>query len=276
MPGKLYIVATPIGNLSDITLRALDTLKSVSFIAAEDTRVTVKLLNHFSIKAPLVSYYEHNAKEQGQKIVSRILAGEDCALVSDAGTPAISDPGEDLASLCVKSGIPVIPIPGPSAIISALSASGMKSGRFTFEGFLSTSQKSRKDHLKSLITEERTIVFYEAPHKLIRTLKDLLSILGERRVCFCRELTKIHEEFLHMTLSEATVFFDAHPPRGEFVLILEGALPQTPDAPDSLFLVGEQIKAGRPLSEAVKNVSRETGVNKSELYRLALDTFKND
>ncbi len=277
MPGKLYVVATPIGNLGDISLRALDILKSVSFVAAEDTRVTLKLLNHFSVKVPLISYYEHNAKEQGEKIVSRILSGESCALVSDAGTPAISDPGEDLAALCAASGIEVVPVPGPSAVIAALSASGMKTGRFTFEGFLSTSRKSRTEHLKSLKSEERTMVFYEAPHKLKRTLQDLFDAFGDRPVCIARELTKLHEEFLRLTLGEAAAHFEETVPRGEFVLIVAGAAPEKTEAPpDALELIGQLINGGVALSEAVKRVSRETGVQKSGLYRLALDRYKND
>ncbi|MCX7615661.1 MAG: 16S rRNA (cytidine(1402)-2'-O)-methyltransferase [Clostridiales bacterium] len=276
MPGKLYIVATPIGNLGDISIRALDTLKSVSFIAAEDTRVTMKLTNHFSIKAPLVSYYEHNAKEQGEKIVSRILSGEDCALVCDAGTPSISDPGKDLASLCADSGITVVPVPGPSAIITALSASGMNTGRFTFEGFLSTSQKSRKEHLKSLINEERTMVFYEAPHKLNKTLRDFYDTFGNRAICISREITKLHEEFLRTTLSDAISHFEEHPPRGEFVLILSGAEHKKPDTIDALSMVGLYVEKGMSLSESVKKVSRDASVGKSELYRMALEKYKKD
>ncbi|MDP4110384.1 MAG: 16S rRNA (cytidine(1402)-2'-O)-methyltransferase [Bacillota bacterium] len=275
MPGKLYIVATPIGNLRDITERALETLKTVDFIAAEDTRVTSKLLNHYSIKAPLISYYEHNKKEQGGKIISRILSGESCALVSDAGTPAISDPGEDLSRLAAESSIDVVPIPGPSAIITALSASGMKTGRFTFEGFLSTSRKSRSEHLNELIDEERTMVFYEAPHKLRKTLKDLFEALGDRPVCLARELTKLHEQFLRTTLSEAVSLYEETEPRGEYVLIVAGAEKKAPDAPgDVLPLVGERLKTGVTLSEAVKQISRETGAKKSELYRAALEKYK--
>ena len=237
--------------------------------------MTVKLLNHYSIKVPLVSYYEHNAKEMGAKIVFRILSGESCALVTDAGTPAISDPGEDLAFLCAESGIEIIPIPGPSAIIAALSASGMKTGRFTFEGFLSTSQKSRREHLVSLREEERTMVFYEAPHKLLKTVKDLYNAFGGRRICIAREITKLHEEILRFTLPEAVRYYEEHEPRGEFVLIVEGAVPKKPDAPDALAKVLSSMEDGLSLSESVKKVSRETGVGKSELYRLSLEKTKN-
>jgi 16S rRNA (cytidine1402-2'-O)-methyltransferase len=214
MSGILYLVATPIGNLGDISKRAADTLASVDFIAAEDTRVTLKLLNHLQIKKPTVSYYEHNRTESGAKIRDRLLAGETCALVTDAGMPAISDPGEDLVRLCAEAGITVYPIPGPCAAVTALAVSGLTTGRFTFEGFLSTAKKSRFEHLNALKTEKRTMIFYEAPHKLLPTLRDLLEALGDRRISVSREMTKLHEETLRMTLSGALAHFTEMAPRG--------------------------------------------------------------
>ena len=224
MAGTLYLVPTPIGNLGDISPRAKKTLAEVDFIAAEDTRVTLKLLNHLEIKKPLVSYYEHNKAESGPRIVERLLAGECCALVTDAGSPAISDPGEDLVALCAKADICVCAIPGPCAVVTALSVSGLPTGRFCFEGFLSTNKKSRREHLDSLKGEMRTMIFYEAPHKLQNTLKDLCAAFGtERRISLCRELTKLHEQILRMTLGEALAYYTENDPRGEYVLVLEGA-----------------------------------------------------
>ena len=237
MAGILYLVPTPIGNLGDISLRARQTLENADFIAAEDTRVSLKLLNHLEIKKPLVSYYEHNKTFKGGRIVERILAGETCALVSDAGSPAISDPGEDLVKECAAAGITVCAIPGPCAAITALSISGQSTGRFCFEGFLSMSKKSRREHLSSLRAEKRTMIFYEAPHKLMNTLEDMVEVFGaERPVSFCRELTKLHEEVIRTTLGEAIVHFTETPPKGEFVLVVAGApeeakeIPTTTDA----------------------------------------------
>lgn len=221
--GALYVVGTPIGNLSDFSPRAAETLAAVDFIAAEDTRVTMKLLNHFGIKKPLVSYYEHNKAEKGGRIVDRILAGETCAIVSDAGMPAISDPGEDLVALCAEHDVPVLVVPGPSAVISALAVSGLPTGRFTFEGFLSVNKKSRKDHLESVKNEVRTMVFYEAPHKLPYTLRDMAEIFGDRRIALVREITKIHEECVRTTLYKAAEYYEQNAPKGEFVLVIEGA-----------------------------------------------------
>ena len=218
----LYVVTTPIGNLADMTPRAVEVLGKVDFVAAEDTRVGGSLLAHFDIHKPLVSYYEHNKCERGEIITARILAGESCALITDAGTPAVSDPGEDLAALCVEKGIKVSPIPGVSALITALSASGMPSGRFCFEGFLSVNKKSRREHLASLKDETRTMIFYEAPHKLRTTLDDLFAAFGDRKLVMARELTKLHEEFIHTTLSGAVELYKDVSPRGEYVLILAG------------------------------------------------------
>ncbi len=207
MAGILYLVGTPIGNLGDLSPRALETLGSADFIAAEDTRVTMKLLNHFELKKPLVSYYEHNKAESGKKILERLLAGETCALVTDAGMPAISDPGEDLVRLCAENGVEVRVVPGPCALVSALALSGLSTGRFTFEGFLSVNKSARFEHLDALRTEKRTMIFYEAPHKLLATLRDMLEVLGDRRISLCRELTKIHEEALRTTLSGALEYY---------------------------------------------------------------------
>lgn len=270
MSGTLTLVPTPIGNLSDISPRCRQALEAADFIAAEDTRVTLKLLNHLGIKKPLVSYYEHNKAFSGKKIVERILAGENCAQVSDAGTPAISDPGEDLVRLCAESGITVTAIPGPCAAITALSMSGLPTGRFTFEGFLSTTKKNRAAHLKSLENERRTMIFYEAPHKLAATLRDLMQAFGEdRRIALCRELTKLHEEVLRMTLSEAAAYYAETAPRGEYVLIVDGA-PETQETEtsmeDALARVAALTAGGVSKKDAVKQVAQETGLPKNALY----------
>ena len=226
MSGTLYLVATPIGNLNDISPRALETLSQVDFIAAEDTRVSLKLLNHFSIKKPLLSYHEHNHVSAGQQIVQRLLGGEDCALVTDAGTPAISDPGEDIVRLCAEHEIPVYSIPGCCALISALAVSGLSTGRFSFEGFLSVNRRSRREHLTSLLGEKRTMIFYEAPHKLRTTLADLASAFGgDRSITLCRELTKLHETITKTTLQQAIEWYEENQPRGEYVLVVAGASP---------------------------------------------------
>jgi 16S rRNA (cytidine1402-2'-O)-methyltransferase len=273
MAGMLYLVPTPIGNLGDISLRCRETLETVDFIAAEDTRVSLKLLNHLNIKKPLVSYYEHNRAESGPRIVTRLLAGETCALVSDAGSPAISDPGEDLVALCAEAGITVTAIPGPCAAVTALSISGLPTGRFTFEGFLSTNKKNRRDHLESLVGEQRTMIFYEAPHKLRNTLEDLQKAFGpERRVSLCRELTKLHEEVIRTTLSGAVAYYKEQDPRGEYVLILEGAAPAAADemtVEDALALVEAKIAAGMSRKDAVKEAAKETGIPKNTLYDAA-------
>ena len=268
--GTLYLVATPIGNLGDISARAASTLREADFIAAEDTRVTLKLLSHLSLKKPLVSYYQHNSSDSGKRIVARIQSGENCALVTDAGTPAISDPGEDLVRLCVADGIPVIIIPGPCAAVAAVALSGLSGGRFTFEGFLSTSRKSRFEHLDELKTEKRTMIFYEAPHKLIRTLNDMLSVLGDRCVSISREITKLHEETLRCNLSEAVAHYEQNTPRGEFVLIIEGAKPDI-SSEDVLFEAIETAKiyvsSGLTVKDAAKKASTETGASKNAIYR---------
>ncbi len=270
----LYLVPTPIGNLSDISPRCRETLANADFIAAEDTRVTLRLLNHLEIKKPLVSYYEHNKEVSGPKIVERILAGETCALVSDAGSPAISDPGEDLVRLCAEAGIPVCAIPGPCAAITALSISALPTGRFCFEGFLSTNKKSRREHLDSLQGEQRTMIFYEAPHKLRNTLGDLATAFGEsRRISLCRELTKLHEEVLRMTLAEAMAYYAEQEPRGEYVLIVEGASAVAEEAltlEAALSMVAQQMEQGLSKKDAVKAVAKLTGFPKNALYEASL------
>ena len=270
MAGMLYLVPTPIGNLGDISQRCQETLEQADFIAAEDTRVSLKLLNHLQIKKPLVSYYEHNRAESGPRILERLLAGETCALVSDAGSPAISDPGEDLVALCAANGVPVSAIPGPCAVITALSISGLPTGRFTFEGFLSTNKKSRQEHLLSLTAEQRTMVFYEAPHKLLNTLQDLQNAFGpKRRISLCRELTKLHEEVIRTTLEGALAYYQDQAPRGEYVLVLEGAAPvekETLSLEDAVALVEQQVAQGVSRKDAVKQISKQTGLSKNALY----------
>lgn len=274
MAGMLYLVPTPIGNLGDISLRAKQTLESADFIAAEDTRVSLKLLNHLEIKKPLVSYYEHNKAFKGSRIVERILAGETCALVSDAGSPAISDPGEDLVKECAAAGITVCAIPGPCAAITALSISGQSTGRFCFEGFLSMSKKSRREHLDSLRSEKRTMIFYEAPHKLMNTLEDMVEVFGaERPVSFCRELTKLHEEVLRTTLGQAIVHFTETPPKGEFVLVVAGApeeVRELPTALDAAARVSALIAQGLSRKDAVKQTALELNLPKNAVYAAAL------
>lgn len=278
MSGMLYLVPTPIGNLGDISPRCRKTLAEADFIAAEDTRVTLKLLNYLEIKKPLVSYYEHNKNESGPRIVQRILAGETCALVSDAGSPAISDPGEDLVRLCSEADIPISAIPGPCAAISALSISGLPTGRFCFEGFLSINKKSRQEHLSGLKNETRTMIFYEAPHKLTRTLDDLAAAFGaERRISLCRELTKLHEQVVRTTLGEACALYAQTPPRGEFVLIVDGAQPVAEAAlslEDAVALALDAIAAGASKKDAVRQVAADTGFSKNLLYDAVLKAEK--
>ena len=274
MAGMLYLVPTPIGNLGDISIRCRQTLEEADFIAAEDTRVTLKLLNHLGIKKSLVSYYEHNKAFKGDKIVERILNGETCALVSDAGSLAISDPGEDLVKQCAAVGIPVCAIPGPCAAITALSISGQSTGRFCFEGFLSTSKKSRREHLESLQAEQRTMIFYEAPHKLLSTLEDLRDAFGpDRSISLCRELTKLHEEVVRTTLGEAVEKYTENPPKGEFVLIVAGAAPAEKEVPteiDAATRVAQLMEEGLSRKDAVKQTAKELGLPKNAVYDIAL------
>ena len=275
MSGVLYLVPTPIGNLGDISTRMAKTLEEVDFIAAEDTRVSLKLLNHLGIKKPLISYYRHNTESAGPAILNRLLGGENCALVTDAGMPAISDPGEDLVALCAENGVRVIAIPGPCALVTALAISGLPTGRFTFEGFLPMNKKNRKLHLASLAGEERTMIFYEAPHKLTATLEDLAEAFGgERRVSLCRELSKLHEEVVRTTLGEAVEKYAAEPPKGEFVLVVEAATPVAPEEismEDGVALVRRYREAGLSLKEASRRAAAETGLNRKALYDAALE-----
>ena len=275
MPGMLYLVPTPIGNLSDISIRCRETLEMVDFIAAEDTRVSLKLLNHLGIKKSLVSYYEHNKAFKGNVIVDRILAGETCALVSDAGSPAISDPGEDLVKQCAEAGITVCAIPGPCAAITALSISGQSTGRFTFEGFLSTAKKSRKDHLESLRGEQRTMIFYEAPHKLLNTLEDMAAAFGaDRPISLCRELTKLHEEVIRTTLGGAVELYNQQPPKGEYVLVVAGAEPVVQEAAtpeDAAKRVAVLMESGMSRKDAIKLVAQELNLPKNVVYDAALE-----
>ena len=274
MPGMLYLVPTPIGNLGDISIRCRQTLEQADFIAAEDTRVSLKLLNHLGIKKSLVSYYEHNKAQKGNVILDRILAGETCALVSDAGSPAISDPGEDLVKQCADAGITVCAIPGPCAVITALSISGQATGRFCFEGFLSTAKKSRREHLESLVNEQRTMIFYEAPHKLMNTLESMAEVFGpERSISLCRELTKLHEEVIRTTLGGAIQLYASQPPKGEYVLVLAGCTPPekaeaTPE--DAARRVQALMAEGMSRKDAVKQTAKELELPKNVVYDASL------
>lgn len=269
----LYVVGTPIGNLGDMSPRAVETLENVDFIAAEDTRVTLKLLNHFNIKKPLISYFEHNKAEKGEIICSRIINGESCALVTDAGMPAISDPGEELVRQCREKGIKTISVPGPSAVVTALALSSLPTGRFTFEGFLSMNKKSRREHLEEIRDERRTMVFYEAPHKLAATLADLYEALGDRELSIVRELTKIHEEVIHTTLKQAAENYADGGLKGEIVLVIEGAekpVQTELTVNDALAIAKDLCDKGSSLSDACKTAAKETGFKKGELYKLLL------
>lgn len=272
--GVLYLVATPIGNLEDITLRALKTLKEVDLIAAEDTRQALKLLNHFEIKKPLVSYYEHNKKSKGNYLINEMLAGKSIALVSDAGTPGISDPGEDIVKLCIENEINVIPVPGAVAAVSGLIVSGLPTGRFVFEGFLPMNKRQRKERIQEIKDETRTMVFYEAPHKLVYTLKDLYETLGNRNIVLARELTKKFEEIIRCTFSEAIEKYDKEPPRGEYVLIVEGKdegelSMQKKKEWDALSIKEHYemyIKEGLDKKEAMKKVASDRGLSRRDIY----------
>lgn len=273
MTGTLYVVGTPIGNLSDFSPRAVKTLEDVDFIAAEDTRVTQKLLNHFGIKKETVSYFEHNKRERGEIICRRIINGESCALVTDAGMPAISDPGEELVRQCREAGIHVAAVPGPTAFASALAISGMETGRFTFEGFLSVSKKSRFAHLDEIKDEKRTIIFYEAPHKLANTLKDLYSALGNRKLAIVREITKIHEEVLNTTLAEASGKFAENQLKGEIVLIIEGKKESENEKitlDDAVLMARSLVEGGMSINQAARETASQTPYKKGDIYRALL------
>lgn len=275
MAGELFIVGTPIGNLGDFSPRAVQTLREVDFIAAEDTRVTLKLLNHFEIKTKLVSYHEHNRAEKGPAILERILGGESCAVVTDAGMPAISDPGQDLVKLCQTHGVKVNTVPGPSAVITALALSGLNVARFSFEGFLSMNKPKRREHLEEIRTERKTMVFYEAPHKLAATLQDLYDTLGDRRVAIVKELTKIHESAEITTLGAAAEAYRDRKVRGEFVLVIEAKTPEEEAAqretPDPTALAREYLKQGMSKNEAAKLAAKQTGAKKGDIYKQLLE-----
>ncbi|MEG0541422.1 MAG: 16S rRNA (cytidine(1402)-2'-O)-methyltransferase [Angelakisella sp.] len=278
---KLYIVGTPIGNLSDLSPRAGRVLGEVDFIAAEDTRVSGKLLQHLGIKKPMVSYYQHNMRERGQQIIDRIAAGESCAIITDAGMPCISDPGEDLVRLCHDQSIPIEVVPGPTAAMSALAASGLATGRFAFEGFLSVKASSRREHLAEVQNDPRTLIFYEAPHKLRATLTDMSAAFGaDRPVTLARELTKLYEEITRPTLGEAVELYKEREPRGEFVLIVGGAAPKAAEEQISRQQAAEMIVqlngCGVSLSDAAKQVAADTGYKKGELYKLAQTLLDSD
>lgn len=270
MTGTLFVVGTPIGNLGDFSPRAVETLSSCDFIAAEDTRVTIKLLNHFGIKKPMMSYYEHNRAERGEKILERLLNGENCALVSDAGMPIISDPGEDLTALCYENNIPIKAVPGPCAFVTALAISGMPAGRFTFEGFLTRAKPNRREHLLSLVDEKRTMVFYEAPHKLPSTLKDMAEYFGDRSIAIVKEITKIYESVERTTLFEAAKKYDGTNLKGEYVLIVSGKPEEKETAPtlfDAVEKARELVLGGASVNEAAKEAAKLTGIKKSDIYK---------
>ena len=275
MAGKIYVVATPIGNLNDLTPRMKQAFEEADFIAAEDTRVSVKLLNHFGIKKPLVSYYEHNLRQKGDYIIQRVLEGETCAVCSDAGTPCISDPGEILVKQAHEAGITLVPVPGPSAVITALCVSGQDTGRFCFEGFVSTVKKQRREHLESLAQEKRTMIFYEAPHKLLNTLKDFKEYFGaDRSLTIAKELTKLHEQIWLTTVGEALDHYTENSPKGEFVLIVAGGVFETAEAELTLDDVAQKCieimeNENLPLKEAAKQACAKTKFSKSEVYKAA-------
>lgn len=270
LSGKLFVVGTPIGNLGDITYRAVETLKTVDFICAEDTRVTVKLLNHYEIKKPLVSYHEHSARQVSENIVNRILSGENCAVVSDAGMPCISDPGEDLVYRCIENDIPIEVVPGPTAMASAVAISGLSTSRFSFEGFLSVTKKQRFSHLKSVAKDPHTLIFYEAPHKLVSTLTDMLEYFGDRKISLCRELTKIYEEVIRTTISGAIEYYKDKTPKGEYALVIEG---YSEEAALTEITIEEAVQQAQKLIDdgikavdACKETAKATGYKKSDIY----------
>ncbi len=281
--GTLYLVATPIGNLADLSERAVKVLSEVDFIAAEDTRNSVRLLTYLDIRKPMVAYHEHNRIEAGEAIAARLLAGESCALITDAGTPAISDPGEDLVALCAQRGIPVTSIPGCCAAIVALTLSGLPTRRFVFEGFLSAVAKDRRERLRQMKNEERTVIFHEAPHKLKKTLADMAEIFGaERKISLCRELTKLNEDIFRTDLAGAVRFYEEHEPRGEYVLVLEGCSEkEASDNREGLLSlsvtehVDFYIGQGQDKKEAMKSAARDRGVTKSDIYREYVTNVEN-
>lgn len=273
--GIFYVVGTPIGNLGDMTYRAVETLKAVDLICAEDTRVTLKLLNHFGIKKPMICYQEHNAAQSGEEILTRLQSGQNAAIVTDAGMPCISDPGEKLVKLCAENDIKVEVVPGPSAVISALAISGLGTSRFRFEGFLSVNKRQRFDHLAQVKNAQETLIFYEAPHKLHKTLRDMLEYFGDRKISLCRELTKLHEEVVRTTLSEAVKLYPDKGVKGEFVLVIEGASEDEVIAPETIEQAFEQVQIlvekGVRGADACKEIAKATGFSKGELYAMLIE-----
>ena len=275
----LYLVGTPIGNLADMSERAKKVLSEVDFVAAEDTRNSMKLLSLFDIKKEMVSYHEHNKKASGERIVARLLAGESCAIITDAGMPAISDPGEDLVRLCAEAGVTVSVVPGPSAVVSALALSALSTVRFAFEGFLPAQKGERRKRLEAVKHDDRTLVFYEAPHKLKSTLLDMSEILGsDRKISLCRELTKLNEETLRLTLGDAVNYYEENEPRGEYVLVVSGfdGVVPTEGGEDLTLLSPEEHVAryeaeGMKRMDAIKKAAKDRGVSKSELYKLLIE-----
>ncbi len=276
--GMLYIVATPIGNLADMSERALKVLANVDFVAAEDTRNSLRLLTHFGISKPLVSYHEHNKREKGEEIVVRLLGGESCALVTDAGTPAISDPGEDLVRLCAEAGVPVTSVPGACALITALTLSGLGTARFVFEGFLPVTKKERRERIEVLAKEERTFILHEAPHKLRTTLDDLCKTLGaDRKIALCRELTKLNEEICRTTLQGAIELYSEREPRGEYVLVIEGGTKENIAKDEALSAlspedaVAHYIEQGMSKNDAIKAAAKQLGLTRNQLYSMLIE-----
>lgn len=275
MAGKLYLCATPIGNLEDMTFRVIRTLKEVDLIAAEDTRNSIKLLNHFEIQTPMTSYHEYNKIEKGRKLVEKLQSGMNIALITDAGTPGISDPGEELVKMCYEAGIEVTSLPGAAACVTALTLSGLSTRRFAFEAFLPSDKKEKQEVLKELIDETRTIILYEAPHRLIRTLQELLEHLGNRKVTVCRELTKKHETAFATTLEEAVAYYEANEPKGECVLVVEGKsreeLRQEAVAKWEEMSIPEHmdyyLSQGIDKKEAMKKVAKDRGIGKRDVYQ---------
>lgn len=280
--GVLYLCPTPIGNLDDITFRALNVLKEVDLIAAEDTRVTIKLLNHFEIKTPLTSYHEHNKISKGPKLINMLNEGKSIALVTDAGTPALSDPGEDLVQDAIKEEIKVVPLPGAAAAVCALVASGLSTRRFAFEGFLPSKQKEKKEFLTKIAKDERTLIFYEAPHRIAKTLKTLFDIFGNRKIVIAREMTKVHEEFMRGTIEEIIEKFEASPPKGEMVLVVEGFtpcknLPESAKADEDELkaslqsIIKEEMSKGFTKNQALKRAAKQVGVSRNEAYEILIE-----
>lgn len=274
----LYLVGTPIGNLADMSERAKKVISEVDFVAAEDTRNSMKLLQVFGIKKEMVSYHEHNKMASGERIVARLLAGESCALITDAGMPAISDPGEDLVKLCAEAGVTVSVVPGPSAVVSALALSALSTRRFAFEGFLPPQKGDRKKRLEAVMYDDRTLVFYEAPHKLRATLADMVECFGaDRKISLCRELTKLNEEIARLSLGEAVKYYENNEPRGEYVLVIEGFCGKAPDAGEDLTMLSPEEHVARYEAEgmkrmdAIKKAAKDRGMSKSDLYKLLIE-----